>query len=69
MLSTLDGDVYNSLIEIAQAEKTSKGHVSRIPRLALLRRTSSRPSILGGWTDQRMMLERLDWPLPVGWEE
>jgi hypothetical protein len=26
-------------------------------------------AILGGWADQRVMLERLERPLPVGWEE
>jgi hypothetical protein len=24
---------------------------------------------LGGWADHRVMLERLERPLPVGWEE
>ena len=26
-------------------------------------------AILGGWADQRVMLERLERPLPMGWEE
>ena len=26
-------------------------------------------AILGGWADQRVMLEALERPLPVGWEE
>jgi hypothetical protein len=26
-------------------------------------------AILDGWADKRMMLERLERPLPVGWEE
>jgi hypothetical protein len=26
-------------------------------------------AILGGWADQRVMLEKLERPLPVGWEE
>jgi hypothetical protein len=26
-------------------------------------------AILGGWADQRVMLEQLERPLPVGWEE
>ena len=25
--------------------------------------------ILSGWADQRVMLERLERPLPMGWEE
>ena len=53
----LDRGVYYSVIEIAAAEKISKSYVSRILRLALLT-----PDIVeatpGGWTDQRMMLEK-----------
>ena len=26
-------------------------------------------AILGGWADQRVMLEQLERPLPMGWEE
>jgi ATP-dependent exoDNAse (exonuclease V) alpha subunit len=26
-------------------------------------------AIVGGWADQRVMLERLERPLPAGWEE
>jgi hypothetical protein len=26
-------------------------------------------AILGAWADQRVMLEKLERPLPVGWEE
>ena len=26
-------------------------------------------AILGGWADQRVMLKKLERPLPVGWEE
>ena len=26
-------------------------------------------AILAGWADQRVMLERLERPLPMGWEE
>jgi hypothetical protein len=68
MPSTLDGDVYSSLIEIAQAEKTSKRHVSRILRLTPLA-PDIVEAILGGWADQRVMLERLERPLSVVWEE
>ena len=41
---------------------------SRILRLALLA-PDIVEAILGGWADQRVMLERLERPLPVGWEE
>ena len=64
----LDQGVYSSLTEIAEAEKISKSYVSRILRLALLA-PDLVEAILGGWADQRVMLERLERPLPVGWEE
>ena len=57
----LDPGVYSSVPEIAEAEKISKSYVSRILRLALPAREVVK-SILGGWADQRMMLERLDRP-------
>ena len=44
------------------------GPVSRIQRLALLA-PNLLEAILGGWADQRVMLERLERPLPGGWEE
>jgi hypothetical protein len=42
--------------------------VSRILRLALLA-PDIVASILAGQTDQSLMLERLERPLPVSWEE
>ena len=54
--------------EIAEAEKISKSYVSRILRLALLA-PDIVEAILGGWADQRVMLEQLERPLPVAWEE
>ena len=42
--------------------------MSRILRLALLA-PDLVEAILGGWADQQVMLERLERPLPVGWEE
>jgi hypothetical protein len=57
-----------SVTEIAEAEKISKSYVSRILRLALLA-PNIIEAILGGWADQRVMLERLERPLPSGWEE
>ena len=64
----LDRGVYSSVTEIAEAEKISKSYVSRILRLALLA-PDLVEAILGGWADQRVMLERLERPLPMGWEE
>ena len=56
------------LTEIAETEKLSKSRVSRILRLALLA-TDIVEAILDGWANQRVMLEKLERPLPVGWEE
>ena len=64
----LDRGVYGSVTEIAEAEKISKSYVSRILRLALLA-PDLVEAILGGWADQRMMLEKLERPLPVGWQD
>jgi hypothetical protein len=54
--------------EIAEAEKISKSYVSRILRLALLA-PDIVEAILGGCADQQEMLEKLERPLPVSWEE
>jgi hypothetical protein len=54
--------------EIAEAERISKSYVSRILRLALLV-PDIVEAILGVRADQRVMLEKLEGPLPVGWEE
>jgi hypothetical protein len=64
----LDRGVHGSVTELAEAEKISKSYVSRILRLALLA-PDIVEAILGGWADQRVMLERLEQSLPVGWEE
>ena len=64
----LDAGVYSSVTEIAEAEKISKSCVSRILRLALLA-PDIVDAILGGWAEQRAMLERLERPLPAAWEE
>ena len=60
-------DVYSSVTEIAEAERISKSYVSRILRLALLA-PDIVEAILGGWADQRVMLETLERPLPIGWK-
>ncbi len=64
----LNAGVFCSMTEITEAERISKSDVSRILRLALLA-PDIVEAILGGWADQRVMLERLERALPVGWEE
>jgi hypothetical protein len=64
----LDVGAYSSVTEIAEAERISKSYVSRILRLALLA-PDIVEAILGGWADQRVMLEGLEGPMPAGWEE
>ena len=63
----LDKGVYSAVTAIAEAEKISKRYVSRILRLALLAPDVVK-AILAGWADQRVMLEKLERPLPAGWE-
>jgi hypothetical protein len=63
----LDRGVCSLVTEIAEAEKISKSYVSRVLRLALLA-PDIVEAILGGSADQRLMLERLDGPLPMRWE-
>ena len=64
----LDDGVYTSVSEIGDAENISKSYVSRILRLALLA-PDIVEEILAGRTDQALMLEQLERPLPAGWEE
>jgi hypothetical protein len=64
----LDDGVYTSVSEIGDAENISKSYVSRILRLALLA-PDVIEAILAGSTDQPLVLERLEWPLPASWEE
>jgi hypothetical protein len=64
----LDEGVYTSVSEIGDAENISKSYVSRILRLALLA-PDIVEAILVGRTDQALMLERLERPLPASWEE
>jgi hypothetical protein len=54
--------------EIGDAENISKSYVSRILRLALLA-PDIVEAILAGRTDQALMLEQLEKPLPGSWEE
>jgi hypothetical protein len=60
--------VYVSVSEIGEVENISKSYVSRIVRLALLA-PDIVEAILVGRTDQALMLERLERPLPASWEE
>jgi hypothetical protein len=64
----LDHGVYASVSEIGDAEKISKSYVSRILRLALLA-PDIIETILGGRTDQALMLEQLERPPPASWTE
>jgi hypothetical protein len=54
--------------EIGDAENISKSYVSRILRLALLAPDITE-AILAGKTDQALMLEELERPLPTSWAE
>jgi hypothetical protein len=64
----LDDGVYASVSDIGDPENISKSYVSRILRLALLA-PDIVEAILAGETDQGMMLEQFERPLPVTWEE
>jgi hypothetical protein len=64
----LDKGVYASVSEIGDAENISKSYVSRILRLALLA-PDIVETILSGQTDQSLILEQLERPLPASWEE
>jgi hypothetical protein len=64
----LDDGVYASVSEIGETENISKSYVSRILRLALLA-PDIVASIFAGQTDQALMLEHLERPLPASWEE
>jgi hypothetical protein len=64
----LDEGVYTTVREIGDAENISKSYVSRILRLALLA-PDIIEVILTGRTDQAMVLENLERPLPASWQE
>jgi hypothetical protein len=64
----LDDGMYASVSEIGDAENISKSYVSRILRLALLA-PDIVEGILAGSTDQALMLEQLERPLPASWAE
>ena len=64
----LDEGVYTSVSEIGETESISKSYVSRILRLALLA-PDVVDAILAVTSDQALMLEKLERPLPASWEE
>jgi hypothetical protein len=62
----IDDGVYSSVTEISEAEEINKRYISRILRLALLA-PDIVDTILAGRTDQALILERLERPLPASW--
>jgi hypothetical protein len=64
----LDAGVYSSVTEISEVEGIGKSYVSRILRLALLA-PDIVEAIFAGRTDQALMLERLERPVPASWED
>ena len=64
----LDEGTYTTVSEIGDAENISKSYVSRLLRLALLA-PDIIEAVLAGSTDQGIMLETLEWPLPASWTE
>jgi hypothetical protein len=64
----LDDGVYASVSEIGAAENISKSYVSRILRLALLA-PDIIEAVLASRTDQGILLEQLEQPLPASWDE
>jgi hypothetical protein len=63
----LDEGVCNSVSESGDAENISKSYVSRILRLALLA-PDIIEAILASSTEQALVLEMLERPLPPSWE-
>jgi hypothetical protein len=64
----LDDGVYTSVSEIGDAENISKSYISRILRLTLLA-PEILEAILAEQTNQSLVLEQLERPLPASWEE
>jgi hypothetical protein len=64
----LDDGVYASVSDIGDAEDISKSHVSWILRLALLA-PDLVEATLEGSTDQALVPETLERPLPASWKE
>jgi ParB-like chromosome segregation protein Spo0J len=64
----LDEGAYSTVSEIGDAENVSKSYISRILRLALLA-PDIVEAIVAGQTDQALVLEQLERPLPASWVE
>ena len=64
----LGDGVCSSVSDIGDAENISKSYVSRILRLALLA-PDILETILAGRTNQALMLDQLERPLPASWAE
>ena len=64
----LDDGEYATVTEISEAEGINKSYVSRILRLALLA-PDIIETVLEGRSDQTLMLETLERPLPASWED
>jgi len=64
----LDEGVYTTVSEIGDAESISKSYVSRILRLALLA-PDIVEAIVAGRLNHGMMLEHLERPLPMSWDD
>ncbi len=64
----LDDGIYATVSEMGDAENISKSYVSPILRLALLA-PDLVDAMLGGQTDQMLMLAKLERPLSANWEE
>jgi hypothetical protein len=64
----LDEGVYTTVSEMGDAENISKSYMSRILRLALLA-PDLVEVILAGRTAQPLMLDQLERPLPMSWDD
>jgi hypothetical protein len=64
----LDEGLYTWVSEIGDAENISKSYGSRILRLALLA-PDIVDALLAGRTNQGVMLDQIERPLPASWEE
>lgn len=60
--------MYSSVSDIGEAEGIDKGYVSRILRLGMLA-PSIVEEILEGRSQQQLMLETLERPLPTCWHQ
>jgi hypothetical protein len=66
--SMLDGGICTSVSELGDAENISKSYVSWVLRLVVLA-PDIVEAILARQTDAELMLEILERPLPMSWEQ